>query len=72
MARIGLIAGNGRFPFLVLRGALSMGHDVTVVAIKEEAFADLEQAESADFYRGVGALGRLFVNIETEAFALPA
>src|SRR3954469_15086458 len=35
-------------------------------------FADLEQAESADFYRGVGALGRLFVNIETEAFALPA
>jgi TorA maturation chaperone TorD len=35
-------------------------------------FADLEQAESADFYRGVGALGRLFVNIETDAFALPA
>ena len=35
-------------------------------------FADLEQAESADFYRGVGALGRLFVNIETDAFALSA
>ena len=35
-------------------------------------FADLEQAESANFYRGVGALGRLFVNIETDAFALPA
>jgi TorA maturation chaperone TorD len=35
-------------------------------------FADLEQAESANFYRGVGALGRSFVNIETEAFALPA
>jgi TorA maturation chaperone TorD len=35
-------------------------------------FADLEQAETADFYRGVGALGRLFVDIETEAFALAA
>jgi TorA maturation chaperone TorD len=35
-------------------------------------FADLERAERADFYRHVGALGRLFVEIETEAFALPA
>ena len=35
-------------------------------------FADLEQAEAADFYRRVGALGRVFVQIETEAFALPA
>ena len=34
-------------------------------------FADLEQAEAADFYRGVGALGQVFVQIETEAFALP-
>jgi TorA maturation chaperone TorD len=35
-------------------------------------FVDLEQAEAADFYRRVGALGRLFVQIETEAFALAA
>jgi DUF1009 family protein len=42
MGRIGLIAGNGRFPFLVLQGARSLGHDVTIVAIKEEAFSDLE------------------------------
>jgi TorA maturation chaperone TorD len=35
-------------------------------------FADLEQAEAADFYRRVGALGRVFVQIETEAFALAA
>ena len=35
-------------------------------------FADLEQAEAADFYRRVGALGRVFIEIETEAFALPA
>jgi UDP-2,3-diacylglucosamine hydrolase len=44
MSRIGLIAGNGRFPFLVLQGARSLGHDVTVVAVKEEAFPELEAA----------------------------
>ena len=44
MARIGLIAGNGRFPFLALQGAHSLGHDVTVVAVKEEAFPELEGA----------------------------
>lgn len=35
-------------------------------------FADLERAESAEFYARVGALGRAFVDIETEAFTLPA
>jgi TorA maturation chaperone TorD len=35
-------------------------------------FADLERANSADFYRTVGALGGTFIDIETEAFALPA
>lgn len=44
MARIGIIAGNGRFPFLALQGARGLGHDVTVVAVKEEAFPELEQA----------------------------
>ena len=44
MARIGLIAGNGRFPFLALQGARGLGHDVTVVAVKEEAFPELELA----------------------------
>jgi TorA maturation chaperone TorD len=34
-------------------------------------FADLEQAQEADFYRRVGTLGRVFVEIETESFALP-
>jgi TorA maturation chaperone TorD len=33
-------------------------------------FADMERAESADFYRHVGTLGRLFVEIEAEAFTL--
>jgi hypothetical protein len=44
VARIGLIAGNGRFPFLALQGARSLGHEVTVVAVKEEAFPELEGA----------------------------
>jgi TorA maturation chaperone TorD len=34
-------------------------------------FSDLERAEAADFYRRIGALGRAFIDIETEAFALP-
>lgn len=44
MSRIGLIAGNGRFPFLALDGARSLGYDVTVVAIKEETFPEIEAA----------------------------
>src|SRR5262245_6703594 len=42
--RLGLIAGNGRFPFLVLNAARAAGHDVTIIAIKEEAFPDLAAA----------------------------
>jgi TorA maturation chaperone TorD len=34
-------------------------------------FADLESASAADFYRPVGAIGRLFIEIETAAFVLP-
>lgn len=62
MPSIGLIAGNGRFPFLVLKGARSLGHDVTVVAVKEEAFPDLEEAArdaGADFHWvSLGHLGK--------------
>ena len=35
-------------------------------------FADIERAQAADFYRRVGNLGRVFIEIETEAFALPS
>ncbi len=42
--KIGLIAGNGRFPFLVLDAARAMGHDVTIIAIKEEASKEIEEA----------------------------
>jgi UDP-2,3-diacylglucosamine hydrolase len=62
VSRIGLIAGNGRFPFLALQGARSLGHDVTVVAVKEEAFPELERAArdaGADFHWvSLGHLGK--------------
>jgi TorA maturation chaperone TorD/DNA-binding transcriptional regulator YdaS (Cro superfamily) len=35
-------------------------------------FNDLERAEAAKFYRSVGMLGRIFIDIETEAFSLPS
>ena len=42
--RLGLIAGNGRFPFLVLDAARAQGHDVTIIAAKEETFPELNEA----------------------------
>ena len=42
--RIGLIAGNGRFPFLALDALRTLGHKVTVVAIREETDPRLEEA----------------------------
>jgi len=41
--KLGLIAGNGRFPFLVLDAARGAGHDVTVIALKEETFPELAE-----------------------------
>jgi TorA maturation chaperone TorD len=34
-------------------------------------FSDLERADSAEFYRQVGALGQVFITLESDAFALP-
>ena len=42
--RIGLIAGNGRFPLLALDAARNLGHDVTVIAIRDEADPAISQA----------------------------
>jgi UDP-2,3-diacylglucosamine hydrolase len=46
--RIGLIAGNGRFPLLVVEAARGLGFEVTVVAIKEEATPALDSIARAD------------------------
>lgn len=42
--KLGILAGNGRFPFLVLDAARAQGHDVTIIAIKEETFPELNAA----------------------------
>ncbi len=42
--RYGLIAGNGRFPFLVLEGARRAGAEVAVAAIREETDPEIERA----------------------------
>ncbi len=59
--KLGLIAGNGRFPFLVLDAARAQGHDVTVIATKEEAFPELNEAAkrhgSAIHWISIGQLG---------------
>ncbi len=60
--RLGLIAGNGRFPFLVLGAARAAGDAVTIIAIKEEAFPALEELAArpprADFHWvSLGQLG---------------
>jgi hypothetical protein len=46
--KLGLIAGNGRVPFLVLDAARAQGYQVTVVAVKEEAFAELSDAAARE------------------------
>jgi DUF1009 family protein len=66
---LGLIAGNGRFPFLVLDAARAMGHDVVVIAIKEEASKDIEEAaakppKAAVHWVSIGQLGAFLKILE--------
>lgn len=58
--KIGLIAGNGRFPFLVLNAALAQGLEVVVAAIKEETSPEIEQqGASSVHWLSLGELSRL-------------
>ena len=60
MARLGLIAGNGKFPFLVLEAARAQGYDVVVAAIKEEAFPEIESKGAASVHWvSLGELSKL-------------
>jgi DUF1009 family protein len=54
----GLIAGNGRFPFLVLEGARSQGIDMAVIALREEASPDLEKIAARLHWVSLGELSR--------------
>jgi DUF1009 family protein len=57
--KYGLIAGNGRFPFLVLEGARARGVEIVVAAIKEETSSEIERQNARVEWVGVGQLGRL-------------
>jgi UDP-2,3-diacylglucosamine hydrolase len=58
--RIGLIAGNGKFPLLLLDAARAQGHEVVVAALKEETFPEIESHGAASVYwMSLGELSRL-------------
>jgi UDP-2,3-diacylglucosamine hydrolase len=58
--KLGLIAGNGRFPFLVLEAAKGRGMEVVVAAIKEETFPEIEKAGAAAVHwMSLGELSKL-------------
>ena len=57
-APLGLIAGNGRFPFLVAAGARRAGRRVIAVAIREETAPDLGEVVDEIHWVGLGQLGR--------------
>jgi DUF1009 family protein len=54
----GLIAGNGRFPFLVLEGARSQGIEMAVIALKEEASAELANSAKRLHWVSLGELSK--------------
>jgi len=65
--RLGLIAGNGRFPFLVLDAAKAQGFDVVVAAIKEETFPEIESQGAAGVYWiSLGELSKLIETFRKE------
>jgi DUF1009 family protein len=57
--KYGLIAGNGRFPLLVLESARDQGVEMAVAAIKEETAPEIEQLAETVEWIGVGQLGHL-------------
>jgi len=65
--KLGLIAGNGKFPFLVLDAARAQGFDVVVAAIKEEAFPEIESKGAASVHwLSLGELSKLIDTFKTE------
>src|SRR6184192_4308577 len=57
--KLGLIAGNGKFPFLVLEGAKRAGSTVAVAAIREETDPEIERLTDRMTWVGIGQLGKL-------------
>jgi len=57
--KLGLIAGNGKFPFLVLEGAKRAGTSVAVAAIREETDPAIESLADRMTWVGIGQLGKM-------------
>src|SRR5262252_6658564 len=65
--KLGLIAGNGRFPLLVLDAARAQGYDVVVAAIKEETFPEIERRDAATVHwLSLGELSKLIETFHRE------
>jgi hypothetical protein len=65
--KLGLIAGNGTFPLLVLDAARAQGFDVVVVAIREEASAEIEDRGAASVHwLSLGELSKLIETFQRE------
>jgi UDP-2,3-diacylglucosamine hydrolase len=65
--KLGLIAGNGKFPFLVLDAARAQGYDVIVAAIKEEASPEIESHSPATVHwLSLGELSKLIETFQRE------
>jgi DUF1009 family protein len=62
----GLIAGNGRFPFLVLEGARSQGIEMAVIALKEEASPELEKIAKRLHWVSLGELSKAIELLQQE------
>src|SRR5215210_3918142 len=57
--KFGLIAGNGKFPFLVVEGARRQGTSLSVVAIREETDRRIEEVAETVIWVGIGQLGKM-------------
>ena len=57
--RYGLIAGNGRFPFMVVAGARRAGVALSVAAIREETDPGIEDEVERVIWVGIGQLGKM-------------
>src|ERR1700694_5237808 len=67
MQRIGLIAGNGKFPLLVLDAARAQGYEVVVAAINEETSSDIEsRGAAAVHWLSLGELSKLIETFKAE------
>src|SRR5207249_520795 len=65
--KLGLIAGNGKFPLLVLDAAKTQGFDVIVAAIKEETFPEIEShGATAVHWLSLGELSKLIETFKRE------